>query len=127
MRAHASRDGLRVRAEAAVDDDADGNGRRGSGGASATGGLRGTTTASSAFTRRPRRASAASAAWRPGRHQGERSSATAEDAAGGGVAGLGALLVNDDVELIFGRGRWGDSWHKIVILNDCGLLHSTNY
>ena len=42
-------------------------------------------------------------------------------------AGLGALLANDDVEVIVGRGRWGDSWHKIVVLNNRGLLHSMNY
>ena len=42
-------------------------------------------------------------------------------AAADGDAGLGALLANDDVEIIVGRGRWGGSWHKIVILNDYGL------
>ena len=52
-RVHASDDGLRVHAEAAVDDDADGDRGRGRDGASATGGLRGTTTASAAFARRP--------------------------------------------------------------------------
>ena len=37
------------------------------------------------------------------------------------------LLANDDAEVIVGRGRLGNSWHKIMILNDRGQLHSTNY
>ena len=104
------------------------DGGRGSDGASATGGLRGTTKASSAFARRPRRAAAASAAWRPDRHRGARSSATEEAAAGGGWRRrLGRALANDNVEVIVGRRRRGDSWHKIAILNDCGLLHSGSH
>ena len=38
-----------------------------------------------------------------------------------GDAGLSALLANDEVEVIVGRGRWGVSWQKNVFLNDCGL------
>ena len=76
------------------------------------------TTASSAFAQRPRRASAAAAAWRPGRHQGARSSAMEEAAAGGGWRrrlGRVRLLTNDDVEVIVGRGVLDNSWHKIMI------------
>ena len=37
------------------------------------------------------------------------------------------LPANHYVEIIVGRGRWGDSWHKTVILSNCGLFHSINY
>ena len=123
-RTHASRNGLYVCAKAAVDDDAGGDGGRG-------------------VAEPAQQECCGEQTRRPSHSCGGRGRCLALGPAPGGKAvsdGRGcrrrriatpawawALLANNDVGVIVGRGRWDDSWHKIVILNDCGQLHSTNY